>query len=104
MKSLRSACCCITNGALWHLLPKIGGKGKGWWIPAFGCHLTFLKMSKTKTRQMALPKNALIKRLSTERDKSSMIASHKRASISPVEGGRCISGLTQNQALESSGR
>ncbi|WP_210436389.1 hypothetical protein, partial [Kluyvera ascorbata] len=75
----------FTNGALWLLLPKIGGR-EGWWVPAFGGHLTFLNMSKTKTRQMALPKNAVINRLSTERDKSSMIAPHKRASISPFRG------------------
>jgi hypothetical protein len=81
MKSLRSTCCCITNGALWLLLPEIGEKGEGWISPAFGGHLTFLKISKAKTRQMALPTNAVIKRLSIDRDKSSMIASHKRASI-----------------------
>ncbi|TOY97460.1 hypothetical protein DI388_13565 [Escherichia coli] len=27
MKSLRSACCCITNGALWLLLSEIREKG-----------------------------------------------------------------------------
>lgn len=68
------------------VLSKFRMKGKGWVSPAFGGHLTFLKMNKTKTRQIALPKNAMRKRLSIERVKSYVIASHIRASIVPVEG------------------
>ncbi|QFQ10599.1 hypothetical protein C1N69_18720 [Enterobacter sichuanensis] len=55
MKSLRSACCCITNGALWLLLSKIREKGKGWISPAFGGHLTFLKISRIRGTQTAKP-------------------------------------------------
>lgn len=63
------------------VMPKIRENGARLERSSLGGHLTFLKISKAKTRQMALPTNAVIKRLSADRDKSSMIASHKRASI-----------------------
>lgn len=56
-----SACCCITNGALWLLLSKIREKGKGWISPAFGGHLTFLKISRMRGTQIAKPKRATVK-------------------------------------------
>ena len=43
------------NSALWLRLPKIGGRRKGWRLPTFSGHLTFLKMSRIRGTQTAKP-------------------------------------------------